>query len=114
MAERDAIDRIPDADVQYPTCGACLGETEYDDGDFHCESCKLGFNGRDLSAFYWDNEDETCGEECDNYYHGANRINVGYGYECTSCVLPTDHSSGHFTACKPVVLKSGDSERSEQ
>lgn len=49
-AEAEA--RLPDAEARCPSCQACGDETEYEDGDFHCEPCGLTYDRTDLTAAY--------------------------------------------------------------
>lgn len=100
--------RLPDAVVQYPACGACGTETDYDDGLF-CEGCQLAFDSDTLAASYLDPNAAPCGVPCDNYWHGDHKIKQGRGFQCGTCQLPANHATTtHWTACKPVSLSGGE------
>ena len=107
MSGDPAVAGLPAAEVQNPSCGACGLETSHDGYVFGCEGCDLVFATDDLSATFRDPEASPCGAACDNSWHGENRINRGFGYECVSCPLPADHSTMHHHPCRPVLLAAG-------
>lgn len=92
-------DRLPRADMQYPSCGSCGGETYHDADSFRCDDCRLAFDSNNLEAEYADEEDATCGAACANFWHDDNMIRSGWGYDCGTCILPAGHTSDHFTGC---------------
>jgi hypothetical protein len=100
------VTALPDAEAQYPRCGACGRETDYDGDNFCCYDCGLGFDTDDMTAFYLDPDLDACGHPCDNTWHRPDAIEVGRGYECQPCALPRGHKSVHWTACE-VVLSAG-------
>lgn len=94
------MSELPFAVEQSPACGACNGETTFDGDDFVCEDCQLCFDPNDdLRASFLNPETEPCGDECDNSWHGANKIKPGLSYECGACKLPAGHMSMHWTGC---------------
>lgn len=99
-------DQLPMAEMQYPTCGACSGETYHDGDSLRCDDCKLRFDSSSLEAEYNNEDDEACGASCGNFWHGPGRIRDEYAYDCGTCILPVDHSSAHHTDCKPRKIES--------
>lgn len=97
---------LPVCSIQYPTCGACGGETEWDCDGICCKPCGLYYGkGEDQTeAEFLDETDEPCGKPCDNYWHGDEKITSKYRYECTACKLPEGHTSDHWSDCKPVRI----------
>ena len=93
--------KLPAAEPQNPSCGACRCETTFDDG-FACFDCGLIFDGDYLDASYIDEDAEPCGHPCGNYWHGPDLIKPGWSYACHPCALPTGHTSDHWTPCEPV------------
>lgn len=98
---------LPTCSVQYPSCGACHGETQYDGDSFYCEDCCLDYgDGEDSTeATFRDEEAEPCGNPCDNYFHGPHEICEGKGYDCRPCALPDGHTSPHWTNCELVDVQ---------
>ncbi|MDH6199221.1 hypothetical protein M2272_005889 [Mycobacterium frederiksbergense] len=94
---------LPNAEHQCPACGACGGETCYDDG-FVCEDCQLFFNRDSLEASFLDPGDKECREPCDNKWHGDHLIKPGWKFQCGTCELPAGHKSLHFYDCQPVKV----------
>lgn len=93
---------LPDATPRNPSCGACSGETRWEDCGFYCEDCELYFNADDMTASFLDQNAQRCDAPCDNYWHGENKI-VERGFDCYSCQLPVGHWSLHWTGCQPKV-----------
>lgn len=93
---------LPTCTVQYPTCGACHGETTHNGDGLECEPCGLYYgDGEDgTQAEYMDEEADPCSKPCDNHWHGLGRIRDGYGYHCGTCQLPEGHTSDCYTNCK--------------
>ena len=89
---------LPSCAVQYPSCGACCGDTEFDGDGFYCDDCGLDYgNGDDgTEATFRDEEQSPCGEPCDNHWHGKDQLDL----TCTPCELPKGHTSMHWTDCK--------------
>lgn len=87
--------RLPGASVSSPTCGACHEETSYEDGDFYCEGCRLGYSGADPESpgYYLDDEDETCGAPPPKPPYVSEYKDTGRFYLHTyyPCPLPKDH-----------------------
>jgi len=95
--------RLPSAEFQNPSCGACFRET-HNDGDFYvCEACGLAFDNDDLEAFFLDESDEPCGEPCGNWWHGDGRLNPSSRMKCYPCALPKGHASDHWTGCEHIA-----------
>ena len=103
---RTISDRLPMADLAYPTCGSCGGETYHDGDSLRCDDCKLTFDPASLEAEYADEEDAACGTACDNFWHGDGKISTGWGYDCGACILPAGHISGHYTDCRARKIAS--------
>lgn len=99
-------DRLPMAVMQYPTCGACSGETYHDGDSLRCDDCKLRFDSNSLEAEYANEDDEACGAACENSWHGDGMVRPGMGYDCGACILPASHTSDHYTDCKPRRIKT--------
>ncbi|KIU17891.1 hypothetical protein [Mycolicibacterium llatzerense] len=91
---------LPDAELQYPVCGACGADTDYDGDTFSCDDCQLQFDRDDLTASFLDEDAAVCGAACDNKWHGANMIKPGVRFECGTCLLPSGHKSDHWTHCR--------------
>lgn len=89
---------LPVCAVQYPSCGACGGETEHDGDSFYCDDCQLDYgNGDDGNeAQFRDEEILPCGKPCDNTWHGPKHFDL----ECTPCRLPATHTDMCWTDCK--------------
>lgn len=104
MSTRTTHPALPDADVQYPICGACGDETEHDGDSFRCYACRLAFDSNTLQAEYDDELDEPCGAPCTNEYHGDERIKPGWTFACEPCALPQGHTSEHWTPCTPAPI----------
>ena len=106
--------RLPPAELQYPTCGACLGETAHDGDVLYCEDCGLDFDPYTLTASYRDDGAEPCGASCANTWHAYGAIRPGWGYKCRTCALPTGHKGSHWTECEvtrdPDDVKEEDDE----
>ncbi|QBJ00890.1 hypothetical protein Henu3_gp19 [Mycobacterium phage Henu3 PeY-2017] len=90
---------LPDAVRREPTCGSCGEETYFDGDSFICDHCLIFFHADDLSASFLDVGADTCGEPCQNFWHGSDRIKPGMSFECGTCQLPAGHLSGHWTDC---------------
>ncbi len=100
---------LPDARPQNPACGCCNDETVANDSNgFTCEDCRLWFDADDLSASFLDPSDEPCNAPCDNSWHGDNKIQPGFGYDCGTCKLPAGHASMHWTGCQQKLLQSAE------
>lgn len=91
--------RLPDAEPQNPSCGACYGDTDFDGDDFVCEDCQLAFSPRDFHAFFLDPDAEKCGKTCENPWHGPDKIKPGIEFNCGPCQLPTGHKSDCWNGC---------------
>lgn len=97
---------LPSAEHQSPACGACQGETEYTGDKFACYDCGLSFDLDTLEASFIDPDAQVCGAQCDNYWHGDNKIRPGEGYVCGTCRLPSGHTCClHWTGCELVSLE---------
>lgn len=92
--------RLPDAEVQFPSCGVCARETDYDGEVFTCDDCLLEFDRDTYTAAFRDPTAEACGKPCDNQWHADNRIKAGIGYHCGTCKLPAGHTSRYWTGCQ--------------
>lgn len=95
--------RLPDAEHQPPACGACGGDTYYQDG-FVCEDCQLFFDRDSLAAEFIEPRAKVCGAACDNTWHGDHKIKPGRGFNCGTCELPDSHTSMHWFSCQPVTI----------
>lgn len=100
------VSDLPDAILQSPACGVCRAETDDDVDRFVCHRCGLVFDSDTLTASFLNPDDPACGEPCDNYWHGNNKIRAGRGYRCDTCRLPAGHESFHWTGCKPAGMSS--------
>ena len=99
------MSRLPSCSVQYPSCGACGGDTSHDGDSFYCPDCDLDYgDGEDGTTATYRNDDEACGAPCDNTWHAPNAIEAGTSFKCAPCSLPTGHSSFHWTPCEPVKV----------
>ncbi|OFB37950.1 hypothetical protein BA059_16770 [Mycolicibacterium sp. (ex Dasyatis americana)] len=98
---------LPNAERQPPACGACGGDTYYDDG-FVCEDCQLFFDRDSLEASFIDPGAKVCGAACDNTWHGDHKIKPGTGFQCGTCQLPAGHTSLHWRDCQTVNLAEAD------
>ncbi len=95
---------LPDAVDQPPACGACGGDTTYDDGHV-CYDCGLIFDVDDLSASFLDPDTPVCGAPCDNtWHHRRGAIWPNKAFRCHPCQLPTGHDSMHWTGCQVVTI----------
>lgn len=96
---------LPDAAQQNPACGSCGDETHFDGDHFVCEACELIFSTDDFSASFANPDAPACGVPCDNWWHGDHRIKPGHGYNCGTCLLPSGHTSMHWTDCLAVDVE---------
>lgn len=97
---------LPNAEHRTPACGACGGDAECEEpGVFTCEDCRLDFTGPDLVAEFRNDSDETCGEPCDNWWHGPERIRRKVDFQCNPCALPKGHTADHWTGCRSVLIE---------
>jgi hypothetical protein len=98
------MSELPAAVPQNPACGACGCECRRSRSRlFQCEECELVFDPRhDFAASFLDPDAEPCGRACDNYWHGDHVIELGRGFNCGRCLLPSGHTSLHWTGCVPV------------
>lgn len=99
---------LPSAEWQYPSCGSCYGDTQYEDGFYDCHDCGLTFDQEDLSAEFTDPDAPPCGNPCDNIWHNSRDLGP---YDCKPCVLPKGHTSDHWTDCRPVLEREKKHER---
>lgn len=92
---------LPVCSVQHPSCGACGGETRWDEY-FFCEDCGLNYgDGEDQTeAEFSDEEATACENPCENHWHGPHKIRQGWTYSCRPCALPAGHASDHWTDCQ--------------
>ena len=95
---------LPDAQPQSPSCGACHGETRFEDQPI-CDECLLAFDPITLTAEFLDPEAISCSVPCDNPWHDDHKIRPGWGYHCHPCQLPNGHTSEHWTGCDPVKVE---------
>ena len=105
---------LPRAELQYPLCGACSGETWHNGDSLVCDDCQLRFNPVHLEASYIDEDAEPCGEPCTNDWHGPNRIKDRYEFECAPCALPDTHEGGdlsHWRPCRMVPIATPSKEQ---
>lgn len=96
---------LPAAVVANPGCGACGSETRFDGDRFACEDCGIGFDPNDPEgrpAEFLDDEASACLAQCENWWHGHDRIKRGCSYRCGRCALPSGHESFHWTNCAPI------------
>lgn len=100
------MSNLPVCRVQNPTCGACGGETEWDDDGLACFDCGLDYgDGSDYTeATFLDEDAKSCAVLCTNYWHEPHRIVRGKGYECRPCALPEGHKSDHWSECELIDI----------
>ena len=93
---------LPLCSWQYPTCGACGGETSHDGDVFYCDDCRLDYgDGEDgTEATYRDEGCPPCGAPCSGHLP----LNEAqWRWECTPCQLPDTHAPLlHWHDCQPV------------
>ena len=89
---------LPTCTVQYPSCGACGGDTDYDGDSFYCEGCQLDYgDGEDGTvATFLDEGTPACGKPCTNEWHRTVTPR-----DCRPCQLPNTHTGHHWTGCTP-------------
>lgn len=94
--------QLPSCSFQYPTCGACGAETEWDEAGLSCFICDLSYgDGEDgTTATFRDEGAEPCGKPCTNPWHTDNGVSH---YECQPCTLPDTHKDDCWTPCKCVI-----------
>lgn len=96
---------LPSAENQAPACGACGGETSFEDDYFACYDCCLAFTADDhMTASYLDESSEPCGDPCSNVWHEQHNIKPGLTFTCSPCVLPREHEThplSHYRPCVP-------------
>lgn len=100
-----SVPTLPTARVSNPECGACESETRYDGDWMACEDCGLGFDPHDPEgqpAEFLDDEAPICLAQCENWWHGDDRIEKGHSFRCGLCALPSGHTSDHWTGCVPI------------
>ena len=100
-AERLAAEaRLPNAEPQYPLCGACYSETDYDGDFFHCYDCRLDFDERTFAVEYSDPTDTPCGNVCADDHSASVTSAVPILSRmietCKPCALPAGHASPHW------------------
>lgn len=102
---------LPHAEHQYPSCGACGGDTDRDGDDYYCDDCGLTFVGNDLTPEFRDPDDSVCGVPCGNTWHRPGALWKGTTFDCGTCELPKGHASPfHWTDCKTRPTTSGDAD----
>lgn len=101
QARRDAEQLLPSAEIEYPTCGSCGGETSHDGDTFTCEDCGLYFDPTTLRPNYLDDRVAPCGVPCVEPLHSptSSALDDRVPWECTGCLLPAGHTSPHRTGC---------------
>ena len=90
--------RLPSAEFQNPSCGACFRETRHDGDGFVCGACGLAFDNDDLEASFLDDSHEPCGEPCGDQWHRDKLMPM----KCHPCALPKGHTSDHWTGCEYI------------
>lgn len=96
------INLPPAQHPRYPLCGVCLSSTDYEDGVYVCEACKLEFDPQTLEASRPLGE-PVCGAECSDKSHKWGPCICGASHarnwECNPCQLPEGHASEHWGGC---------------
>lgn len=98
-----AEERLPNAEITTPDCGACLAEMTFDGDDFLCDECGLAYDPNGLTPVYADPDKAPCAKPCANQWHRPAAL-APDGYDCGLCALPAGHTSDCWTGCLPRRL----------
>lgn len=81
---------LPNAEPQYPLCGMCYRETEWDGDALYCEACGLDYDPNTYEAAYRNPDQPPCGQEMPPEIHQTRICTYG------PCPLPSGHTSAHY------------------